>query len=109
MPSYVRFRDVGQVILAGQSLDSLGSELKSATASKVTFLRGREGEAIGSKDSYGGPFWENTYGHEGRNTTLYDNANKIAGYTADLGKDVVKATKTLLWTDAVHGAAMYPA
>ena len=109
MPSYVRFRDVGQVILAGQSLDSLGSELKSATASKVTYLQGREGAAIGSKDSYGGPFWENTYGHEGRNTTLYDTSNKIAGYTADLGKDVVKATKTLLWTDAVHGAAMYPA
>jgi hypothetical protein len=109
MPSYVRFRDVGAVIVAGQELDSLGTELKAATSTKTTYLAGREKEAIGSMDSYSEPFWKDTYAHEGRNTTLYENANRVAGYTADIGKDVVKATKTLLWTDAVHGAAMYPA
>jgi hypothetical protein len=100
---------VGAVILAGGALETAGNELKTDTASRVTFLEGRENEAIGSKDSYGGPFWENTYGHDGRNKELYEAANKVAKVTADLGADVVTATKRLLWTDAVHGAALYPA
>jgi hypothetical protein len=107
----VKFRDFSAVFQAGSTLTTAGATLKNALPGRIGSLE--EGQRValgnGNRDEMNKTFWTGAYTAKGRNTELFEAANSFAEAAGRIGPDVVLAAKTLLWTDAVSGAAMFRA
>jgi hypothetical protein len=106
MPSYVKFRDVAEVMLAGGEMEAAGNLLKSNAEQKIENLKNRETAVLGRKDSYSTDFWKQAYAAKDRHTEIYTEATDLATKISLIGTDVVKAARQIVWSDAVNGAAM---
>ena len=106
MPNYISFRDVAAVLAAGGKLEAAGATLYSGVMADALNLKSREKTVLASRDSYGGPFWENTYGAKDRNNEILLESSRVATDARVMGQDVVKAVTELVWYDALAGAAI---
>lgn len=108
MPSYVAFRDMSSVFTAGNGFIEAGNTLVGALDAGETHLRDRKGAVIRGTDGYSEDFLKGVYDKDKRVEEIFESGKALKKNTSELGPDLIHAAKTLLWTDAVNGAAMYP-
>jgi hypothetical protein len=110
MANYISFRDVGSVLAAGNTLASKGGALNRAVAGSSGSLA--TPTVFTKKDGYSQDFWNDNYAAvlEGadapRHQDLLDKGRTWATDAETLGNNVVLATTTLLWQDAIAGAEL---
>jgi hypothetical protein len=108
MPSYVAFRDMSSVFTAGHGFAQAGMTLGAAAKGGREWLESRKKEVIKGTDGYSEGFLTGVYEKDDRVGKLFAQGDELLEHTSKLGPDVILAAKRLLWTDAVHGANMYP-
>jgi hypothetical protein len=110
MPNYIVFRDVGSVLAAGNTLVSQGGALNRAVAGSAGSLRATS--VFTRKDGYSQDFWTDNYaavleGADGpRHEDLLEMGRTWATDAETIGKNVVTATTTILWQDAIAAAEL---
>jgi hypothetical protein len=109
MGSFVKFRDIAAVIVAGNGLATAGDTFAGKVAKAVDSIREKEAATLRGSDDYSHAFndtYRKSFEDGARNELLLKGAGDLAEPAKDIGRSVVKAVTGMLYVDATNSAAI---